>query len=217
MERILEPEILDHLPADHPAAIRSRRDLRLANWAMGNHRWIARRLRRLLQPGWRVLEIGSGDGTLLHHLLDRGVCGAEQLIGIDLAPRPDDLAAGITWVQQDIFADKQLPEAEIVVATLVLHHFTPEQLALLGRRAGQGRRAMLVCETARKTSFLAQGFVFSTLVDFDYISCHDMLISIRAGFRDDELPEFLGLHDWRCRTRTTLLGSYRMEAIASSS
>lgn len=181
---------------------------------MGNHRWIARRLRQLLKPGWRVLEIGAGDGTLLHYLVDGGVCEAEQLIGIDLAPRPDDLTAGITWVQQDIFSGEPLPEAEIVVATLVLHHFTEEQLAALGQRLAQRRRAMLVCETARKLSFLAQGFLFSTLTDFDYISCHDMLISIRAGFRDDELPQFLGLEGWRSRTRTTLLGSYRLEAFA---
>ncbi|MCU0753184.1 MAG: hypothetical protein MUC40_09220 [Akkermansiaceae bacterium] len=45
--RIVEPEILDHLPHDDPAARRSRLDLRRINFLMGNERWILRVLGRL--------------------------------------------------------------------------------------------------------------------------------------------------------------------------
>jgi hypothetical protein len=40
MLRQVLPEILDHLPADDPEAIGSRRDLRRINFLMGNKRWI---------------------------------------------------------------------------------------------------------------------------------------------------------------------------------
>ena len=40
MLRQVLPELLDHLQADDPEAIRSRRDLRVINFLMGNERWI---------------------------------------------------------------------------------------------------------------------------------------------------------------------------------
>ena len=46
-KREVEPEILDGLPAGHPDAIRSRRDLRLVNALMGNQRWILKQLHRM--------------------------------------------------------------------------------------------------------------------------------------------------------------------------
>ena len=55
MTRTLTPELLDSLPSQHPDALRSRRDLRWINFAMGNHRWFARTLPPLLRPGDRVL------------------------------------------------------------------------------------------------------------------------------------------------------------------
>ena len=63
MPRVLAPEILDHLPVDHPAARRSRRDLRLANALMGNHRWLGRELRRTGRPGEAALEARPSSVT----------------------------------------------------------------------------------------------------------------------------------------------------------
>ena len=77
--RRVEPELLETYPADHPAAVRGRADLRLVNAVMGNHRWIVRRLRRLCQPGWRVTEIGAGDGALSLRLARRGMDPAREI------------------------------------------------------------------------------------------------------------------------------------------
>ena len=46
LKRTVIPELLDHLPADDPHAMRSRRDLRRINFLMGNERWIRRTLTR---------------------------------------------------------------------------------------------------------------------------------------------------------------------------
>src|SRR4051794_23052457 len=69
--RVVEPELLDELPADHPAAKRSRQDLRRVNWCMGNAHSIA----GALQSPWgqnspdALLELGAGDGHLLLQVL----------------------------------------------------------------------------------------------------------------------------------------------------
>ncbi len=64
MQRILQAELLDSLPHDHPDALHNRRDLRVINRVMGNYRWFARTLPALLRPGEAALEVGAGDGTL---------------------------------------------------------------------------------------------------------------------------------------------------------
>jgi len=75
-QRVVIPELLDHLPADDPEALRSRRDLRRINFLMGNERWICRSVCRFPEEANRgIVEIGAGDGNggvlvanlFLHH------------------------------------------------------------------------------------------------------------------------------------------------------
>ena len=185
----------------------------MINHMMGNHRWIMRRLKVLIRPGWRVLELGAGDGALCSGLLDAGICSAQQITAIDLAPRPDDLHSEATWLRQGIFEMDRLPAAEIVIANLFVHHFDAEQLAELGRKVSPETRVVLACEPVRRRVHLVQGGLLGALAGISKVTNHDMLISIRAGFVRDELPCLLGLHGWRCSVTCTLLGAYHMEAV----
>src|SRR5947209_4251989 len=63
MQRLLESELLDHLPPEDPGAIRSRKDLRRVNEWMGHPRIIARELRK--RSPRRILELGAGDGNFM--------------------------------------------------------------------------------------------------------------------------------------------------------
>ena len=212
MQRILEPELLDHLPSSDPDAIRSRKELRLINAIMGNHRWLLRRLKAVMKPQWRVLELGAGDGAFCNRMVSAGVCAAKQITAIDLTPRPDGLHPDVTWLRQSVLDPAPLPEAEIVIANLFLHHFDAPQLAALGGRLSPVTQIVLACEPARRRIHLAQGAMLAALVGFNHVTDHDMLTSIRAGFVRDELPQSLGFTDWHCRTSSTLLGAYHLEA-----
>ena len=68
MERTVIPEILDHLAVDDPRAVRSRRDLRMINFLMGNERWLVSRIRGRAESE-SVSELGSGRGELLLSLI----------------------------------------------------------------------------------------------------------------------------------------------------
>src|SRR4051812_46896056 len=98
MQRTLQPELLDSLPHEHPDALHNRRDLRLTNRIVGNHRWILRQVPRLVRPGERVLEIGAGTGELGRALLARGVA----VDALDLWPRPPDWPADSGWQVGDL-------------------------------------------------------------------------------------------------------------------
>src|SRR5678815_2173893 len=75
LPRVLEPETLDHLAPDDPAAQRARRDLRRVNAFMGARGILERALEKALAATdetvggigrrLRILEIGCGDGRLM--------------------------------------------------------------------------------------------------------------------------------------------------------
>src|ERR1700694_1291476 len=65
MLRSVEPEWLDTLGASEPRAKRSRRDLRLINFIMGNAGSVARALGNTLADGASIADLGAGDGTFM--------------------------------------------------------------------------------------------------------------------------------------------------------
>jgi hypothetical protein len=212
MQRCVEPELLDTLPASDPAAQRSRRELRLINAIMGNHRWLANEVRCGIQPGWRVLELGAGDGTLSARIFANGICEPRQFTGMDLIPRPAAWPADATWLEGDVFKTA-LPDAEIVVTNLFLHHFESAVLARLGARLPASCRIFLANEPARRRLHLAQGAMLSMLALLSRVTRHDMSASIRAGFLGDELPRALEIGNWKCESFATFLGAYRLRAV----
>jgi hypothetical protein len=104
-----------------------------------------------------------------------------------------------------------LPDCEILVANLFLHHFTEEQLARLGTRLSPKTRLILAAEPARYFIHKISGWLFSNLTRLNHVTRYDMQVSIRAGFRGDELPRALGLgNEWRRRCQSRPFGANRM-------
>ena len=199
--------MLDSLPPTAPEAVRSRRELRWINAIMGTHRWLRKSLRARWQAGHRVLEIGAGDGSLWTPAL----VPPSQWTALDLAPRPTAWPESAHWLQEDLL-QASLPEAEIVVANLFLHHFTPDLLATIGKQLPASCRLLIACEPARRSLHAWQGRALSALLQLSDVTRHDMLVSIQAGFLGDELPAALGLDGWKWRVSTSLLGAYHLTA-----
>src|SRR5688500_11559643 len=80
MPRIVEPEILDELPAEAPEAQRSRGDLVRVNALMGH----AHLIRRALPDNvTHVVDLGAGDGTLLLKVLGRDAGKVQHVTLVD--------------------------------------------------------------------------------------------------------------------------------------
>src|SRR5947208_17107735 len=73
MQRFVEPELLDTLPADDPGAVGSRRDLQRLNAWMGHGQIMARALRSALDGAapQQLVELGAGDGEFMLRLARR--------------------------------------------------------------------------------------------------------------------------------------------------
>lgn len=207
-QRKLTPEILDDLPALDPAAIRSRRDLALVNAIMGNYHWLAAQM----AGAGHWLELGAGAGSLARHFSSHT---AIKVTGVDFAPRPESWPVDWNWHQGDLFEFLRNPssaEPTGIAACLFLHHFTNQQIGEIGKLIPESVCHLAFTEPARYTAHIIQGYTGFPL--FNHVTRHDMIVSIEAGFRKNELAEALKLNqkDWKWNQTRTFWGGYRFSA-----
>jgi Methyltransferase domain len=196
--RSLETELLDVLPADDPAAVQSRRDLRLLNAVMLHPAIMARRMRRhAVGTPRRIIELGAGDGCLMLRL-SRRLARHWSRVAIVLVDRQDIVAsrtrqaiASLGWretsVRQDVFAYLAAAEpADIIIANLFLHHFRPPQISEIFVQCAKLAPVFIALEPRRATLPLF-GSRLIWLLGCNRVSRHDAVTSVRAGFRDREL------------------------------
>ena len=211
MPRVLVPELLDSLPADHPDAIASRRDLRFLNAVMGNFRWLEQQLASCAGSDALIVEIGAGDGGLARRVCARNPGIAARYHALDLAPQPAAWPAVATWHQADLWSEAGaalLNRAGILVANLVLHHFEDDALRQLGSLL-TNCQAVLACEPCRRERHVWQGRLLFPFLN--KVTRYDMVVSIRAGFRGHELAAALGpgFAGQEIPASETPLGAYR--------
>jgi len=194
MKRRLEPEQLDELPEDDPAAIASRRDLALINTIMRQPAILARGLAGFAQP--RVLlDLGGGDGRCLlaaaRRLPWRGVRAV-------IADRQDIVSektrtgfAALSWDcavrRGDVFdALTELESGTLVTANLFLHHLDDAALKRLFALLAQRAMGLVACEPRRGVFALAASHLVFAL-GANAVTRHDAVASVRAGFAEREL------------------------------
>lgn len=214
LARTVDPETLDSLAADDPAAQRSRRDLRWIHRAMGTRAIVRQALReitasrRAVTP-LRILELGAGDGSLMLGvarslaltwpkveltLLDR-----QPLVGHATLRRYAELGWTATAKVGDVFDWAAAPAAaqrpgggasrwDVIVANLFLHHFEGAALAgLLATIAARTDR-FLACEPRRDWLALAGSHLVGA-IGANAVTREDAVLSVHAGFRGDELSK----------------------------
>lgn len=212
MKRLVLPEHLDHLPPDDPAALASRRDIRLYNRLMGNFRWISQALREVAGPGG-LIELGAGDGALGRYLLRRGsIRDGQVYTGVDLVGPPADWPASWSWIRTDL---RQLPFETMegtLVGNFILHHFEDPDLRAIGRGiSASGLSALVFNETARRRLPMVLAWC-SRMLGVHPVTLHDARVSLQAGFRGEELADRLELdrRSWQVHAHETLGGANRL-------
>jgi hypothetical protein len=228
MERVLEVEWLDELPAGNPEAIQSRRDLRRVNFFMGHTGILARGLAatRGSQAPRHLLEIGAGDGTFLlaaaRRLARRWPGVQVTLLDRQALVRPETVAGfeGLGWtarlVTDDVFRWLEQSEGmyDTVVANLFLHHFSEPQLGGLLRGLAKRSRSFIAIEPRRAALPLGMSRLL-WLIGCNRVTRHDAVASVRAGFAGNELSGSWPTDgSWRVSERRAGLFSHMFSAEA---
>lgn len=200
MERQVEPEWLDALPAEDPRARRSRRELVRVNALMANAGIVARGLRaaRDAVPA-TIADIGAGDGRFALAVV-RGLGPAPQGARVTLVDRQHLLDAptreafeALGWrveaVEADVLdwlGDPAGAPLEAIVANLFLHHFAPADLDRLLALVARRTRLFVACEP-RRSALAAAGARLLGAIGCGEVTRHDAVVSVRAGFSGREL------------------------------
>jgi len=202
MERIVQPEQLDHLPADDPRAMASRRDLRRINACMGNARLTAAAILATMNgelPS-RLVDLGAGDGHFLlqltRHLrlIPRGL----EVVLVDRSRAVVD-AQVIESLTADGF-EPRVEESDVldwlhaapaqpgtwIVANLFLHHFTAKPLGEIFGLACDKSTLLCACEP-RRGALPRACIHLLRLIGANAVTRHDASVSVHAGFIEDEL------------------------------
>jgi len=227
MNRCVEPELLDELPADDPRAMRSRSDLRRVNAFMGNAAVIARAL--LDAPGGRstgqLVDLGAGDGTFMLKLAKR-LWPAWTNVEVTLVDRQDIVHTrthrefeSLTWRSRSVAADvfdwlEHASEQRVdwVVANLFLHHFSDAALRRLMKLISGRTNGFAACEPRRYPAAL-RASRWLWLLGCNQVTRHDAVASVRAGFDGRELSGFWpGNGNWQLREEAAGLFSHRFVA-----
>jgi hypothetical protein len=213
MERRVEPELLDDLPAADPRAVDSRRDLERLNHWMRHPQMMASQLLENLEasPVRCIAELGAGDGRfmlqvarrlsnrwpgVLVHLVDRkGTLDRRTRLAFDALGWK---AQGLTT---DVFAALDRPvlnRCEAIVANLFLHHFSFEGLRALFHGISKRTRLFVALEPSRSSLALVLSR-YVGLIGCRKVTQHDAPVSVRAGFAGKELsPLWPDPEQWCC-------------------
>ena len=186
--RLLQPELLDHAPAE--VAGKNLRNLVSLNRWFGGHRLIRRLVRQVAAREERllVLDVGAASGDMGRALRagfpNAWVVSADyreaHLAGAD-PPRVAADALALPFAEQSF---------DIVYCSLFLHHFTISEasrvLAAFWRLA---RRAVIVIDLERNP--IPYYFVPATRFLFQWqdIFVHDGMLSVQAAWRPGELRD----------------------------
>ena len=223
MNRVLEPELLDELPANDPRALQSRRDLRRINWWMRNPAMVAGALRKQFpSPPKRVVDLCAGDADFSEQLA-RGLPSSWRNIELLLVDRKN-AASGVEgrfepygWQAQFVVADvfewlQRDEQFDAIYANLCLHHFSAEQLENLFKKISQRTNYFIACEPRRYRFSRITRFCL-WVIGCSKVTRDDGVASVRAGFRNHELsalwPE---TSEWELREQRGGFFSHIFEA-----
>ncbi|PKV51316.1 ubiquinone/menaquinone biosynthesis C-methylase UbiE [Aquimarina sp. MAR_2010_214] len=215
-----EVELMDNPEVEEKALQLALSDISRANkWLGGNAITInaVHRLVRNQNPLQEItiLDLGCGDGEMLRAVADsfRKEKKNTKLVGIDLNSKCLDQAIKLSTSYPEIsFFNKDILEMEgsefscdIIICTLTLHHLRDEEIKkVLKKAVDLARTAVVINDLHRSTLAYYLFKVFSFFFIKGYVAKNDGLVSIKRGFKKQELLYFAkALHlqeykiDWK--------------------
>jgi len=231
LPRCVQPEVLDALAADDPAARRSRNDLRRLHRAMGTLSILLSALDRAAARSSprAILELGAGDGSLMLRLAHRRAARWSD-VAVTLLDRQGAVEArtmenfrALGWaptiVAADVFewlAGPVEAQWDMIVANLFVHHFSPEDLSRLFTAIAARTRVFFCCEPRRGTIALLGSHLVG-LLGAGPVTRADAVLSVHAGFRSAELTAAWPAGEmWRLHEYPAGLFSHCLLAVRAS-
>ena len=201
--RSTQPEIMDDLDFHGNEMKNLLKDLKTVNKWLGGNKVTLDGLRKLLKNHPKnetivILDIGCGDGELLRRCVDFGERNNFNFkcIGLDfnenILKTAEDRSLeykNISFIKVDVLQESHLiPNCDITLCTLFLHHFTNENIDRLINVFLKISRVGIVINDLERSKHAFNLFkLVSEIMLKTTTARHDGLVSIARGFKKNEL------------------------------
>jgi 2-polyprenyl-3-methyl-5-hydroxy-6-metoxy-1,4-benzoquinol methylase len=202
-KRSVEEEFMDSPDAEAHDFRKSFRFIRFVNQCGGGSRAAIKALSLTLSSWPRekpvhILDVGCGRGDMGPDIVRWGKKKGYDIRyrGIDFNQNFISLAKkkindeNIEFMTGNIF-DPNLPEADIIIASMVFHHFGNEELTkAFHHLLEKSRHAFIINDLTRTLFSYLICFLLTRFVK-DEVCRNDVLVSVKKGFRLEEVRSFI--------------------------
>jgi 2-polyprenyl-3-methyl-5-hydroxy-6-metoxy-1,4-benzoquinol methylase len=196
-------EWLDASAIDDADLRRNLRDIRRINallgWSAFTIQTVASIVRSQPHHRWTLLDVASGSADIPLSIArwSRRTGIDLHIIASDIQPQIVEIAREqcatlphLTVTTLDAMALPHTPGSiDIVLCTLALHHFTPDEAIILFQSMARVGRHILVFDVVRSPLAYAGVVALTHLGGMHKMTCHDGPVSVRRAYSADEVRE----------------------------
>ena len=212
MKRQFDPAELELMDRPQPVSIELERDLRsirqLNRW-FGSHRLVFQFVRRWMEPGGKlcIIDLATGSGDIPRLVVDHArKIGAEvEIDAVDQQSATLEIARGlsngypeISYVEENILQLKAPHRYDIVLCSLVLHHFSEEEAVCVLRHCRELAHKYVLVSDLRRGSLATIGVkVLTALIFRAPMTRYDARLSAARAFSFKELDKLARQAGWQ--------------------
>jgi 2-polyprenyl-3-methyl-5-hydroxy-6-metoxy-1,4-benzoquinol methylase len=212
MRRSFDPAVLEMMDRPQPVSAELERDLeriRQLNRWFGSYRLIGYFVRRWIKPGdkMRIVDLATGSGDIPRLIVDhaRKIDAKVEIDALDRQSATLEIAKKLSAAYPEIsyqetnILDWSAAEAyDIVLCTLVLHHFSDKDAVSVLRRCRESSRHFVLVSDLRRGFLATIGVHLLTgLIFREPMTRHDARLSAERAFSFSELRQLAVRAGWR--------------------
>ncbi len=204
-----EPELMDRPQPVSAELERDLKNLRQLNRWFGSHRIVRHFVRRWIKPGhnMRIVDLATGSGDIPRLIVDyaRKIGAEVEIDAIDKQSATLEIARELSVDYPEIFYSEanvlewQTAKAhDIVLCSLVLHHFSDEEAVRVLRRCRELSRKFVLVSDLRRGLLVTAGVYFLTALIFrEPMTRYDARLSAARAFSFKELDKLARQAGWQ--------------------
>jgi 2-polyprenyl-3-methyl-5-hydroxy-6-metoxy-1,4-benzoquinol methylase len=212
MKRSFDPAVLEMMDRPQPVSAELERDLeriRQLNRWFGSYRLIGHFVRRWIKPGdkMHIVDLATGSGDIPRLIVDHArKIGAKveidaldrQSATLEIATKLSDAYHEISYQEANILDWRRVEACDIVLCTLVLHHFSDEDAVKVLRRCRESSRHFVLVSDLRRGFLATVGVHLLTgLIFREPMTRHDGRLSAERAFSFAEMHKLAERADWK--------------------
>jgi 2-polyprenyl-3-methyl-5-hydroxy-6-metoxy-1,4-benzoquinol methylase len=202
MKRSFDPAVLEMMDRPQPVSAELERDLeriRQLNRWFGSYRLVLGFMRRWIKPGvrTRILDLATGSGDIPRLIADyaRQIGAQVEIDALDRQPATLEIARRLSTAYPEIYYRKadilewnSAETYDVVLCTLVLHHFSDEDAAIALQRCRDLCQKFVLVSDLRRGFLLQAGvYLLTALIFRESMTRYDARLSAARAFSFSEM------------------------------